>query len=136
MVNDKRLVYVADVKDLINGLDELPWEENVDDLVNALPTVNAIPIPCQLGDPIYIVVYLSKDKKPSHIVERTVTGIHITEKVLGYRGEKASYYLVTNTDIGHAQHIPFSEIGKTVFFKREDARAVISGKYGDSDGCH
>lgn len=33
-----RLVDVEDVKELINGLDSLPWEEEVDDLVNSIPT--------------------------------------------------------------------------------------------------
>lgn len=33
-----RLVDIEDVKALINGLDSLPWEEEVDDLVNTIPT--------------------------------------------------------------------------------------------------
>ena len=33
-----RLVDIDDVKALINGLDSLPWEEEVDDLVNSIPT--------------------------------------------------------------------------------------------------
>lgn len=33
-----RLVDIEDVKDLINGLDSLPWEEEVDDLVKHIPT--------------------------------------------------------------------------------------------------
>lgn len=37
-----KLVPVSDVKDLLMGLDELPWEENVVDLVDSLPTVEAV----------------------------------------------------------------------------------------------
>jgi hypothetical protein len=33
-----RLVDIEDVKDFINGLDSLPWEEEVDDLVKTIPT--------------------------------------------------------------------------------------------------
>lgn len=33
-----RLVDIEDVKALINGLDSLPWEEEIDDLVNSIPT--------------------------------------------------------------------------------------------------
>ena len=33
-----RLVDIEDVKALINGLDSLPWEEEVDDLVKTIPT--------------------------------------------------------------------------------------------------
>ena len=40
----KRVVYAEDVKELINGLDSLPWEEEVDDLVNSLSTVEAEPV--------------------------------------------------------------------------------------------
>ena len=33
-----RLISDEDVKALINGLDSLPWEEEVDDLVDSIPT--------------------------------------------------------------------------------------------------
>ncbi len=33
-----RLINAEDVKDLINGLDSLPWEEQVDELVDSIPT--------------------------------------------------------------------------------------------------
>ena len=33
-----RLVDIEDVKALISGLDSLPWEEEVDDLVKTIPT--------------------------------------------------------------------------------------------------
>lgn len=84
-----------------------------------------VELPCKLGDPVYIIVYL-KNKIPSHIVQRTITGIHITEKVFGFRGEKSSHYLVTNTDIGFAQHIPFREIGKSVFLTHEEAKVALT----------
>ena len=89
------------------------------------PTVEAMPLPCRLGDPVYIIINLANGK-PSHIVERKCTGIHITEAVFGHRAERASRYLVTNSDIGFAQHIPFTKIGKTVFFIRKEAEAAIA----------
>ena len=33
-----RLVDIEDVKALINGLDSLPWEEEVEDLIKTIPT--------------------------------------------------------------------------------------------------
>lgn len=33
-----RLIKADDVKELINGLDSLPWEEQVDEMVDAIPT--------------------------------------------------------------------------------------------------
>jgi hypothetical protein len=40
----KRVVYAEDVKELINGLCSLPWEHEIDYLVNSLPTVEAEPV--------------------------------------------------------------------------------------------
>ena len=39
-----KLVYSDDVKELLLGLDSLPWEEQVDEIVNSLPTVDAVPV--------------------------------------------------------------------------------------------
>lgn len=39
-----RLINADDVKELLIGLDSLPWEEEVDDLVNSLPTIEAAPV--------------------------------------------------------------------------------------------
>ena len=33
-----RLINADDVKELLNGLDSLPWEEQIDELVDAIPT--------------------------------------------------------------------------------------------------
>lgn len=44
MANEKRLIDANDVKELINGLSELPWEEEVDHLVDELPTVDAVEV--------------------------------------------------------------------------------------------
>ena len=44
MKNKKRLVYAEDVEDLINGLDSLPWEEDVQMLVNSLATADVVKV--------------------------------------------------------------------------------------------
>ena len=44
MATEKRLIDANDVKELINGLSELPWEEEVDYLVDTLPTVDAVEV--------------------------------------------------------------------------------------------
>ena len=44
MATEKRLVYATDVKDLINGLESLPWEEEVDYLVDRLPKADAVEV--------------------------------------------------------------------------------------------
>ena len=37
-----RLVNADDVKELLLGLDSLPWEEQVDELVDAIPTAQTV----------------------------------------------------------------------------------------------
>ena len=38
------LIDAEDVKELLKGLDSLPWDEEVDDIVDGLPTVEAVPV--------------------------------------------------------------------------------------------
>ena len=44
MANEKRLIYADEVVELINGLESLPWEEETEDLVNSLTTVDAVEV--------------------------------------------------------------------------------------------
>jgi hypothetical protein len=37
-----RLINADDVKELLLGLDSLPWEEQVDEIVDAIPTAKAV----------------------------------------------------------------------------------------------
>lgn len=41
---ERRLVFAHDVKGLLNGLESLPWEEEVDYLVDALPAPDAVEV--------------------------------------------------------------------------------------------
>ena len=96
------------------------YRESVLRIIDEQATVKAIAMPCEVGDDVYIVKKY-RDGTASHIVEKTCTGVHVTKKVFDHAREKEKMYLVTNSDIGHAEHIPFSEIGKTVFFTTEKA---------------
>ena len=96
------------------------YRESVLRIIDEQATVKAIAMPCEVGDDVYIVKRY-RDGTVSHIVEKKCTGVHVTKKVFGYGREREKMYLVTNSDIGHAEHIPFREIGKTVFFTREEA---------------
>lgn len=129
MANENRLV---DLNSVIERLENEWGYEGIREDLYKLPTVDAVVLPCKLGGSVYIIVKL-KSGKPSHIVERKCTGIHITEKVFGKRAEKASRYLVTNSDIGFAQHIPFTEFGKTVFFDRKAAEAALAKMDGGNE---
>lgn len=82
-------------------------------------------LPCNVGDTVYVLVYL-KGGFPSHYRAKTCTGIHISygKTVRPVTGTEEKY-LVVNSDIGRAEHIPFSEIGKNVFFSEEEAKIAI-----------
>jgi hypothetical protein len=78
-----------------------------------------------------MLVYL-KGGKPSHYRARTCTGIHISYgKTVRPTSGTESKYLVVNTDIGRAEHIPFHEIGKSVFFSEEEAKKAIEVKLSE-----
>lgn len=96
------------------------------------PRSRFVELPCNIGDTVYTILYLKKGK-PGGIIERRCTGIHISEKVLKRRSAKAYYYLTTNTEFGSTVHIPFSKIGKSVFFTYEEAKAALSRRKDDTE---
>lgn len=101
-------------------------------ILNA-PTVNAIPIPCNIGDTVYSVVFTT-DGTGSHICERICSGIHISDKVTRWRHESPVRYLVLKTDDGYSIRIRMDEIGKSLFFTREDAEAALrKGRMHDAE---
>ena len=88
-------------------------------------------LPCNIGDPVYMLVYY-KGGMPSHYRAKTCTGIHISYgKAVRPRAGTEDKYLVVNTDIGRAEHIPFHEIGKNVFFTEEEAKKAIEEKLNE-----
>lgn len=73
-----------------------------------------------------------KGGMPSHYRARTCTGIHISYgKTVRPTVGTEEKYLVVNTDIGRAEHIPFREIGKNVFFSEEEAKKAIEEKLNE-----
>ena len=100
------------------------YRESVLRIIDEQATVEAIAMPCSVGDDVFIVKRYGNGSI-SHIVQDKCTGLHVTKKVFGHAREKEKLYLVTNSDIGRAQHIPFREIGKTVFFTREKAVSAM-----------
>lgn len=107
--------------------------ERAKQLVDICIAAKSVAIPCNIGDPVYIIVKL-KGGAPGHIMKKTCTGIHITEKVFGGRAERANYYLVVNSSIGTAQHIPFTQFGKIVFFDEAEAKAAFEKMRREHDG--
>ena len=86
---------------------------------------DSLDMPCSVGDTVYILVNL-KGGRPSHYRAKTCIGIHISyQKFVPHQYGNESKYLIVNSDTGHAEHIPFREIGKNVFFSEEEARKAV-----------
>ncbi len=97
-------------------------------IIENAPTVNAVMIPCNIGDTVYVAVF-AVDGTGSHICERICSGIHISEKVTRWKCETPVRYLILKTDDGRSIRIRMDEIGKTLFFTRSEAEdALRNGK--------
>ena len=77
-----------------------------------------IETPCKVGDKVYSVV------KSYHINESTVVGFHLG-KFPDLRGHIRKEYLVCYTSYV-LRHIDIEQIGKTVFFTREEAEKALA----------
>ena len=96
-------------------------------MVEEAPAVNAVRIPCQLGQKIYEVVLL-RDGRYSHTSPLTVVGIHVGLWPK-YRGHKRKDYLcVTYPTSELLGRISLDRIGKTVFLTKEEAKAFANSR--------
>lgn len=97
--------------------------ENIaDDLLNK----NVIVPPCKYGDTIYEAIF-HKDGT-GFCVERKVVGFHMGEfpKLRGQ--ERQQYFIVFHEATNSISHMNFKEIGKTIFFTREEAEQALKGE--------
>lgn len=81
-----------------------------------------IELPCKVGDTAYII-HSYKDYE-GFIQEVTVSGIHLRDTI-GYRNIPRAEYLVVRGNVNLSKHIKLKEIGKTVFFTREEAKQAL-----------
>ena len=81
-----------------------------------------VELPCKVGDIAYII-HRSKNGG-SFIQEVSVSGIHLRDKI-GYRNRPRAEYLVVRGNVNLSKHINLKEIGKTVFFTREEAEQAL-----------
>ena len=93
----------------------LTYEEAIAD--NLLEN-GVVVLPCKVGDKVYSVVF-----KSNYINESTVVGFHLG-KFPDLRGHRRKEYLVCYTSYV-LRHIEIEQIGKTVFFTREEAEKAL-----------
>ena len=78
-----------------------------------------IETPCKVGDTVYTVVFHSK-----YISSANVVGFHLG-KFPTLNGQKRKEYLVCYSSC-YLRHIDIAQIGKTVFFTREEAEKAFA----------
>lgn len=103
--------------DYISG--KIQFDGSECDMIDRCPTINAVVMPCAIGDKVYRI---DKGCYPSwkpFVQELTVTEISWkTEKC----GDKDLGFAI----IANGIRYKFTSIGKSVFLKREDAEAVLN----------
>ena len=86
--------------------------------------------PCKAGDKIFEAIFMKKGK--GFIVERNVVGFHFGE-LPDLRGHKRQeYFVVYHKDTNSIAHLNFKDIGKTVFFTKEEAEKALAEKRADN----
>ena len=81
-----------------------------------------IELPCEVGDTVYIL-HRYKDGN-GFLQEVTVSGIHLRDTI-GYRGIPRQEYLVVRGACNLSSHVKLKDIGKTIFFTKEEAEQAL-----------
>lgn len=132
MANEKRLVYDADFKLRLKAVIEnrkrmgLPYEQLEDvafELLAICPTVDAVVLPCKVGD----TVWIPGDKFPAEI-ERIIIDVDgISFEYVEYdRGWE-------ETEVWNDGVFQTTDIGETVFLTPEEAGAALAKMYGGNE---
>ena len=119
------------MKWLWDTVDDYSWgtrQYTADDIYNMLddyPTVDAVVLPCKIGDVVYFPI---KDYHDSAIIEK----ISITEQGICFEWVQYEFG-VDLTECWDDGEFGIDEIGKTVFLTREEAEAALA-KMDGGDG--
>lgn len=100
------------------------WDNQDEDviwqLVQDAPTVDAVVLPCKLGDTLYDI-YEAVNNGGDEIKEYKVSSIQINITKNG-----RAFLVVANTQF------PLDDFGKTVFLTRKEAEAALAGRMNDN----
>jgi hypothetical protein len=108
------LIRKSDVLNLLNKTKVASWYDNfagavlitIHDAVEDMPPVNAIELPCKIGDEVFEPIM-----KSGTIYIRTVKGFTVSDRIELINCETKNYY--------------WFEIGKKVFLTREEAEKAL-----------
>ena len=115
LINADELKQLRD--DYISG--KIQFDGSECDLIDRCPTINAVVMPCSVGDRVYRIDKHGNwpDYKP-FIQELTVT--EISWKTEKYGDKDLGFAIIAN-----GIRYKFTSIGKSVFLTREDAEAKL-----------
>ena len=117
-----------DCVELPNGKE---WDGHTEDDVTRLLTLDAVPIPCKLGDTVY---YCRFDKKGyGWITPCIVTGIHIT-CARNRSGQQEDYLVVKIPPCMLSAHLRIKELGTRLFLTKEEANEKIKATERKDNG--
>lgn len=116
-----------DVEDLLASFDDIdkrfnsePWMLNeIEDVVNDQPIVEATVFPCKIGDTVWFVGTSTANRLNLGVIETTV------EKLILKKG---GIYMKLACNAMYETSC--KSIGKTVFFTQEAAETALAGKHG------
>lgn len=82
-------------------------------------------LPCKVGDTAWIIVRYKNGN--GHFYTGIVTGVHVTDRKTIYKlpCKRFNYIVIRFLQTDSLKHINFNEIGKTVFFTKEQAEQAL-----------
>ena len=130
MSTEKRLIYADDLKQRFEELAEADEErfgvyipecfpaDDANEIVDSMPTVDAVVLPCKVGD----TVWIAGDKFPAEIERITIDADGISFEYVEYdRGREL-------TEVWDDGSFKPEDIGKTVFLTQEEAERRSDGE--------
>jgi hypothetical protein len=111
-------------------LSELENEMNINGCPFFKDRSKFVELPCEIGARAYV---LHRSKKGGGFIQNnlTVVGIHLKD-TKGCRGVPRQEYLVVRSDpLNMSTHINLKEVGKTLFFSKEEAEQALQEQHSN-----
>lgn len=126
MSEDKELIDKKRLRRRLSNLekmgDGIDWDD-LDRVIDTLPIIDAVVLPCKVGDTAWFVGTNHVNRLKAGVIETTV------EKLVLKSG---GVYMKLACNAMYETSC--RSIGKTVFFRREEAEAALAKMDGDENG--
>lgn len=98
--------------------------EDVLRAIDSAPTVDAVVLPCKVGDTLYVITQMRDKRILPFINQYEATNIKVGKRKCVVYHEQDGFMKVFKQD----------DFGKTVFLTREEAEAALAKMDGDGNG--